>query len=105
MIAEIDAEIAAAEEAAAAAAEEAALEGTEDEMAAETAGADMPAEEEPAAEEDLGTLADLESFGQSGNEILLEDQELNMDATMLLTEDDLPSPADLDAEKDFSENI
>ena len=77
----------------------------EEEFTIIAAEADMPAEEEPAAEEDLGTLADLESFGQSGNEILLEDQELNIDPAMLLTEDDLPSPADLDAEKDFSENI
>ena len=101
--AEIDAEIKAVEEAAAKAAEEAeleALEGAEEETAEEPS-------EEPAADEDvdLGTLADLESFGQSGSEILLEDQELDIDASMILTEDDLPSPADLDAEKDFSENI
>jgi hypothetical protein len=101
--AEIDAEIRAVEEAAAKEAEEAELEdleGTDEEAAEEPA-------EEPTSDEDvdLGTLADLESFGQSGNEILLEDQELNMDTTMLLTEDDLPSPADLDSEKDFSENV
>ncbi len=105
MIAEIDAEIADAEEAAAAEAEEAELEGAEETMSEEMPEAPSAAAEEPAAEEDLGTLADLESFGQSGNEILLEDQELNIDATMILTEDDLPSPADLDAEKDFSENV
>jgi hypothetical protein len=103
MIAEIDAEIAAAEEAAAKEAEEAELEGTEVDMTEETTEAAADADESD--EEDLGTLADLESFGQSGNEILLEDQELNMDAAMLLTEDDLPSPVDLDAEKDFSENV
>jgi hypothetical protein len=101
--AEIDAEIKAVEEAAAKEAEEAELEdleGTDEEAAEEPA-------EEPASDEDvdLGTLADLESFGQSGNEILLEDQELNMDTMMLLTEDDLPSPADLDSERDFSENV
>ena len=105
MIAEIDAEIADAEEAAAAEAEEAELEGAEETMSEEMPEAPSAAAEEPAAEEDLGTLADLESFGQSGNEILLEDQELNIDAAMLLTEEDLPSPADLDAEKDFSENV
>lgn len=104
MNAEIDAEIAAAEEAAAAEAEEAELDGIEDEMAEEPVEAEAPTEEP--ADEDLGTLADLESFvGQSGNEILLEDQELNIDAATLLTEDDLPSPVDLDAEKDFSENV
>jgi hypothetical protein len=102
--AEIDAEIKAAEEAAAKEAEEAELEGLED------TGTEVPDEtstKEPTASEDadLGTLADLESFGQSGNEILLEDQELNTDVSMLLTEDDLPSPADLDADKDFSENV
>ena len=103
MNAEIDAEIAAAEEAAAAEAEEAELEGIEDEMAEEPVEAEAPTEEP--ADEDLGTLADLESFGQSGNEILLEDQELSINAATLLTEDDLPSPVDLDAEKDFSENV
>lgn len=106
MNAEIDAEIAAAEEAAAAEAEEAALEGTEDEFAEGTTETDTAAaEEEQGSDEDLGSLADLESFAQSGNEVLLEDQELNIDAAMLLTEDELPSPADLDADKDFSENV
>lgn len=101
--AEIDAEIKAAEEAAAQEAEEAALEDTSDgaeEVAEDTA--EEPVEE---ADTDLGTLADLESFGQSGNELLLEEQDLNLDTAMLLTEDDLPSPADLDSEKDFSENV
>jgi hypothetical protein len=103
--AELDAEIAAAEDAAAAEAKEAESEGSEDTITAEEPGASAPTEEETGGDEDLGTMADLESFGQSGNEILLEDQELNIDATTLLTEDDLPSPADLDSAKDFSENV
>jgi hypothetical protein len=101
---EIDAEIKAIEEAEAKAAEEAELEGEEGESA--------EALEEPAAEDDnaedmdLRTLADLESFTTNGgSELLTEDQEiLNADVSMILTEDDLPSPAELDAEKDFSEN-
>ena len=100
--AEIDAEIIAAEEAAALAAEEAALENM-DEANDSTTEAH---EEEPTVDNDtdLGTLADLESFGQSGNELLLEEQELALESSMLLTEDDLPSPAELDSDKDFSEN-
>ena len=35
----------------------------------------------------------------------MEEQELNLDAAMILTEDELPSPEDLDSDKDFSENI
>ena len=102
--AEIDAEIVAAEEAAKKAAEEAELADLED---AGEEGIEEPVEEPSDDNEDvdLGTLADLESFGQSGNELLLEDQELNIDTATILTEDDLPSPADLDAEKDFSENV
>jgi hypothetical protein len=100
--AEIDAEIAAAEEAAAKEAEEAELEDTEADLT--DAPGEQITKDEP-ADEDLGTLADLESFGQAGNEVLLEDQELDTRAALLLTEEELPSPADLDAEKDFSENI
>jgi hypothetical protein len=48
---------------------------------------------------DLGSLEALESFTTTTGDILLEDQDLS-----ILTEDDLPSPSDLDAEKDFSEN-
>ena len=112
IMAEIEAEITAAEEAAKKAEEEAELEGLEGAEGESTEKLPaLPTEESPedstAKEDDidLGSLADLESFGQSGNEILLEDQELNLDAAMILTEDDLPSPEDLDAEKDFSENI
>lgn len=105
--AEIDAEIKAAEEAAAKEAEETALEdseGTDEESTAEPAE-DTTEAPEGGDDTDLGSLADLESFGQSGNELLLEDQELNMSAAVLLKEDELPSPADLDANKDFSENV
>ena len=101
--AEIDAEIAAVEEAAAQEAEEAELENSEDaEMPEATA---EPSKSEEASDDiDLGSLDALESFGSSDGEILLEEQESNSDAAIILTEDDLPSPADLDAEKDFSEN-
>ena len=103
--AEIDAEIAAAEEAAAKAAEEAEKAELEELEGAAAEISEEPVEEpEAEADIDLGSLADLESFGQSGNELLLEDQELDITTSMILTEDDLPSPADLDAEKDFSEN-
>ena len=101
IMAELDAEIDAVEEAAAQAAEEAELEGLEDEATeVETS------EEDTAEDVDLGTLADLESFNTNGgSDILMEEQEiLNADAAIILTEDDLPSPADLDPEKDFSEN-
>lgn len=103
---EIDAEIAAVEEAAAKAEEEAALEGAEgEEIEAADTGTDTEAEPD-VDDTDLGTLADLESFNTNGGgDILLEEQEiLNADAAMILTEDDLPSPSELDPEKDFSEN-
>ena len=95
--AEIDAEIKAIEEAAAEAEEEAATEG-------EGTDTDIPAEDttndDSSAEDmDLGSLDALESFTTTAGDILLEDQDLS-----ILTEDDLPSPSDLDAEKDFSEN-
>jgi hypothetical protein len=103
IMAEIDAEIIAVEEAAAKAAEEAELEGTDE----PTGGNEPPAEPEDTAEDtDLGTLADLESFNTNGgNDILMEEQEiLSADTAILLTEDELPSPDELDPEKDFSEN-
>jgi hypothetical protein len=97
--AEIDAEIKALEEAAEKEAEEAELEDTNIESAEE------PAEEPTDADDiDLGTLDALEALGSHSGDLLLEDQELNTDAALILTEEDLPSPADLDAEKDFSEN-
>lgn len=105
--AEIDAEIKAIEEAAAQAAleaENAEAEGAEGE-ATETGGEEVEAAEEPAEDMDLGSLEELnlEAFNVGTGDILLEEQEVLTDST-LLTEDDLPSPSDLDAEKDFSEN-
>lgn len=105
--AEIDAEITAIEEAAAKEAEEAATDSGEIGLAGETTE-EAPEETEGAAETedaDLGSLDALEAFDRHAGELLVEDQNLDIDAAMLLTEDDLPSPADLDAEKDFSENI
>ena len=101
IMAEIDAEISAIEEAAAKAAEEAELESAESEDLENPETAPDTTEDA-----DLGTLADLEAFNTNGgSDILIEEQEiLNADTAILLTEDDLPSPADLDSEKDFSEN-
>lgn len=103
IMAEIDAEISAVEEAAVKAAEEAELEGIKDDT---TNTEEAPSESDTVEDMDLGTLADLESFTTNGgNDILMEEQEiLNTDNAIILTEDDLPSPADLDPEKDFSEN-
>jgi hypothetical protein len=97
---EIDAEIEAIEKAALEAEEEATTEGSEvtgEEATEETSEttADTSGEEDI----DLGSLEALESFNTGTGDILLEDQ-----TGLLLTEDDLPSPAELDAEKDFSEN-
>ena len=89
--AEIDAEIKAIEEAA----------KTEDnEIDSESA------DSEELGNDDLGSLDALESINSNGGELtLLEEQEFSdLDANMILTEDELPIPADLDAEKDFSEN-
>jgi hypothetical protein len=97
--AEIDGEIKALEEAAAAEATTESEEGTE-EIATET---DTESEAEPTEDDtDLGSLEALEAFNTGTGDILLEDQEITNG--VLLTEDDLPSPEDLDAEKDFSEN-
>lgn len=89
--AEIDAEIKAIEEAA----------KTEDN---ETDNESADSEE--LGNDDLGSLDALESINSNGGELtLLEEQEFSdLDANMTLTEDELPIPADLDAEKDFSEN-
>lgn len=98
---EIDAEIAAIEKAAEEEAATAELDGGSD----EEVSTDATADEAPAEDTDLGSLDTLEAFNTGDGEILLEDLELALDpATVLLTEDDLPSPAELDAEKDFSEN-
>lgn len=106
--AEIDAEIVAAEEAAKKAEEEAEQEGLEGAEGASDTEKDIPAEA-PADEADmddidLGSLDALEAFNKHNGELLMEDQDLNIDAAMILTEDDLPSPEDLDSEKDFAEN-
>lgn len=102
--AEIDAEIAAIEEAAKKAEEEAAMEGADgaDTEAATSTQSETNTETEDTGVDDLdlGSLEALESFNTGDGEFtLLEDQ-----TGLLLTEDDLPSPADLDSEKDFSEN-
>jgi hypothetical protein len=102
---EIDAEIKAIEEATAKAEEEAALEGTENEEVDTATPNELakPAEtttEENAADGiDLGSLEALEAFNTDTGDILLEDQ-----TGLFLTEEDLPSPEDLDADIDFSEN-
>ena len=107
IISEIDDEIKALEEEEALAEEEAAANGT-DEMTADSApeGKQEESTETEGDDTDLGSLdsLELESFTEHGGEILTEDQDLNIDTSMLLTEDDLPSPIDLDPEKDFSEN-
>jgi hypothetical protein len=109
ILAEIDDEIKAIEEAAAKAAEEAALAGEEgaDSSGDGSDSALPPVEtsDETSDDIDLGSLDALESFGEHDGELLMEDQDLNIDAVTILTEDDLPSPVDLDSEKDFSENI
>jgi hypothetical protein len=95
--AEIDGEIKAAKDATELAEEEAELE------AADGAEGIASAKEEADIEDiDLGSLETLEAFSTHDGEVLLEEHELT---DVVLTEDDLPSPSDLDAEKDFSENI
>ena len=100
--AEIDAEIKAIEEAAAN--EETVEEEGADDFSTDTAGeTEAPAEDD--ADMDLGSLDALESLEVDTSTILTEDQEFaNLDNSVILTEDDLPTPADLDVEKDFSEN-
>lgn len=108
IIAEIDAEIAAVEEAAAKAAEEAELEAATEGESGETEAIEEPVEgaEESAEDTELGTLDALESFNSGTGDILLEEQDTDLlDTSIFLTEEDLPSPAELDPEKDFSENI
>jgi hypothetical protein len=98
---EIDAEIKAIEEAAAneeELAEDENGEGAEFDTSMEV-NDDTASEDTSGEDIDLGTLDALESFNIGDGDILLEDQ-----TGLLLTEDDLPSPSDLDSEKDFSEN-
>ena len=110
ILAEIDDEIAAAEETAKKAEEEAAIEAAEVEDSEELhKQEEKPSTASDKGEEDidLGSLEalELESFGAHGGELLMEDQDLNYDAAIILTEDDLPSPEELDADRDFSENV
>lgn len=94
---EIDAEIKAIESAA---------EET-DEATDEASSTETPVGEESSENEDmdLGSLDALESFNNVSGEILLEEQELaDLTTGIILTEDDLPAPVELDSEKDFSEN-
>lgn len=105
IVAEIDAEIAAIEEAAKTAEEEAA---TEADATANTEGSqdDSAGSANTEDDTDLGSLDALESFTEHAGELLMEDQDtFQIDATTILTEEDLPVPSDLDADKDFSENI
>ena len=107
IFAEIDDEIKAIEEAAAKAAEEAELASLEGQEDAGDAGAELPpvdTDEGSTEDIDLGSLDTLESFGAHEGELLLEDQDLDIDVATILTEDDLPSPNELDSEKDFSDN-
>ena len=98
---EIDGEIKALEEAAAQAALEAETESAEGDLTVADESEGL------SPDDDLGSLESLEameSFEHSNNSILLEDQEFSNQDSVLLTEDELPSPTDLDAEKDFTEN-
>lgn len=97
IFAEIDGEIKAIEEAAEEEAANAELEGDGTET---TEPVDATTEDAGSEDTDLGSLDALESFSSHDGDLLLEDQ-TGLD---ILTEDDLPSPADLDADKDFSEN-
>lgn len=99
---EIDAEIKALEEAAAAAEEEGEDMGDalDSEAPMDTEGAG-----DAGGDEDLGSLDTLEAFNTGAGQVLLEEQDIDSNNTLvLLTEDDLPSPKDLDADLDFSEN-
>ena len=106
ILAEIDDEIKAIAEAAAKAAEEAELAGEEGAESTSDTDTSLPAEPDKSASDDidLGSLDALESFGGHDGELLMEDQDLNIDVATILTEDDLPSPTELDSEKDFSDN-
>lgn len=104
--AEIDAEIKAIE----AAEDEAENEDNLDEddldnVPEDSSGSSAEVSVEDEADMDLGSLDALESLSPDNSTLLMEDQEFaNLDNSLILTEDDLPTPADLDIEKDFSEN-
>lgn len=96
--AEIDAEIKAIEEAEAAEDEEGGGDGTDETVETEDTSTEETADEDI----DLGSLETVEAFNTGiSDTVLLENQ---IPAAEILTEDDLPSPQELDAEKDFSEN-
>lgn len=101
---EIDAEIAALEEAAEEEAANAEA-GSEDENGEDVA-MEAPADssEDTGEDLDLGTLDALEDFNLGGGELLMEET-AGETTPVLLTENDLPAPDELDAEKDFSENV
>jgi hypothetical protein len=102
---EIDAEIKAVEEALQEEKDKAALEADGEAADSESGSSSEPATEEAGEDIDLGSLDALESFNLGGGELLMEEQEVNLNTdTILLTEDDLPAPGELDADKDFSEN-
>jgi hypothetical protein len=98
--AEIEAEIKALEEAAKAEADGESTEGDDlGALGGDDSGSSEPAGGEDAGgDEDLGSLDTLEAFYGGGSTVLMEDTDL------LLTESDLPSPAELDDTKDFSDN-
>lgn len=100
---EIDAEIKALEEAAEEEAANADAEGTDggDDLTTE---APADSGEDTGEDLDLGTLDALEDFNLGSGELLMEET-TNEAAPVLLTENDLPAPEELDAEKDFSENV
>jgi septal ring factor EnvC (AmiA/AmiB activator) len=99
LVSNLNGEIKAIEEAAEEEAANAELEGNTE--GGDTTEPTETATEEPAGDDiDLGSLDALESFSSHDGDLLLEDQT----GLEILTEDDLPSPADLDSEKDFSEN-
>jgi hypothetical protein len=99
IFAEIDGEIKAIEEAAKEEAENA--EAELENGGGETTEATETADDATGSEDtDLGSLDTLESFTTHEGDLLLEDQ-TGLD---ILTEDELPSPAELDSDKDFSEN-
>ena len=104
--AEIDAEIKAIEEAEAEAENEDNLDEDDlDNVSEDSSGSSTEVPVEDEADMDLGSLDALESLSPDNSTLLMEDQEFaNLDNSLILTEDDLPTPADLDIEKDFSEN-
>lgn len=95
---EIDAEIKALEEAALT--EESEEDGETDTEASSEESTDTNA----TGDIDLGSLDALEAFNKPSGDTLLEEQDITVTNSILLTENDLPAPAELDAETDFSEN-